>query len=223
MSPESVATEYGVLRADAVHEIEIKRSRFICYLYRVETVDAARDAIELVRLEHRMARHHCTAHILGPDRHERRSNDDGEPSGTAGAPMLDALSRFTRPGRDQPDVSDVVAVVVRYFGGVLLGAGGLVHAYSDSVSQALHNASFTTRARMRNFILPAPHTDAGRWENELRAEGVTVLGTEYEARGALIKLAIGDQLDEVSGLHRRIAALTSGTRQLEDLGVSWVG
>nr|WP_225751183.1 YigZ family protein [Pseudoclavibacter sp. Marseille-Q3772] len=214
---------YGVLTRDYCHEIEIKRSRFICYLSRVESTAQARDAIAQVRAEHRTARHHCTAHVIGPDRMERRSNDDGEPSGTAGMPMLDALTKFQRPGADTPDCSDLVAVVVRYFGGVLLGAGGLVHAYSDAVSQALQRAQFHTRRRMHRFSLPAPHADAGRWENELRAENVTVLETQYELETARIQLAIVDEPAQHARLHERIAALTAGSATLEDAGVAWVG
>lgn len=221
--PDSIHTTYGVLAGDSEHELVVKRSRFICYLRRVESVEEARDATELVKLEHRMARHHCTAHVIGPDRNERRSNDDGEPSGTAGMPMLDALTRFRRPGTDVADCSDIVAIVVRYFGGVLLGAGGLVHAYSDAVSQALEQATFRSRQRMRHFILDAPHADAGRWENELRAEGITVLGTDYESRGARIRLAIADEPETSTALEQRIASLTAGARVLEDAGVNWVG
>lgn len=216
------ATRYGVLHTDVEHEIEVKRSRFITYLSRVETDTDARDFVSLIRSEHRLARHHCTAFVLGADRMIRRSNDDGEPSGTAGVPMLDALTLFTRVGEAGPDLSDVIAVVVRYFGGVLLGAGGLVRAYSDSVSQALNVAKFRTRQRMRLFTLAAPHGDAGRWENELRAANVEVLGTDYAAANAELRLAVTDEAESISQLNQRIAALTQGQSAMSDAGVSWV-
>lgn len=220
--PQSI-TAYGVLSRDISHEIEIKRSRFLCYLSRVASVDEAREFVELVRAEHRTARHHCTAHVLGPARMERHSNDDGEPSGTAGVPMLDALTRFQRPGTTAPDCSDIVAVVVRYFGGVLLGAGGLVHAYSDAVSETLHRASFHTRERMRHFSLAASHTDAGRWEHELRAAGVNIRGTDYESAGAKIQLAVSDTPQRITRLHEQIATLTAGVAQAVDTGTHWLG
>ena len=101
-----------------------------------------------LRKEFHDARHHCSAFVLGPDRAVQRSNDDGEPSGTAGMPMLDALlKRETAPG--VTDLSDVTAVVVRYFGGILLGAGGLVRAYSESVTAALDRAPLAQRRRLR--------------------------------------------------------------------------
>ena len=221
-SIESRATRYGVLVRDVEHEIEIKRSRFICYLARVEDEPAARDAIELVRAEHRLARHHCTAFVLGPDRMQQRSNDDGEPSGTAGVPMLESLTLFTRPGEPGPDLSDTIAIVVRYFGGVLLGAGGLVRAYSDAVSEALAQAAFATRQRMRVLALPAAHGEAGRWENELRAASVEVLGTDYEADAARIRLAVVDEPGARADLERRLAALTQGAAAPTDLGTTWV-
>lgn len=222
MADVSRSTRYGVLADEIVHEIEIKRSRFIAYLFRVEDEDAARAGVDLVRAEHRLARHHCTAFVIGPDRMQQRSNDDGEPSGTAGVPMLDALTLFTRPGERGPDLSDVGAVVVRYFGGVLLGAGGLVRAYSDAVSQALARASFATRQRMRLLAVDAPHAQAGRWENELRTAGVDVLGTDYGTGAARLRLAILDDAAARGELEARIAAITQGTGRLADLGTDWV-
>ncbi|MDF2048916.1 YigZ family protein, partial [Arthrobacter sp. Cr_A7] len=123
---DSRTTAYTTLAAgpDVRHELEIKRSRFITVLRRAGTEDDARDLVASLRREFHDARHHCSAFIIGPDRDVQRSSDDGEPSGTAGIPMLEALAkRETMPG--VADLSDVSAVVVRYFGGVLLGAGGL--------------------------------------------------------------------------------------------------
>lgn len=222
MSELSRATRYGVLLRDTEHEIEIKRSRFICYLIRVEHEADARDGVDLVRAEHRLARHHCTAFVLGADRMQQRSNDDGEPSGTAGAPMLDALTRFVRPGEAEADLSDVLAVVVRYFGGVLLGAGGLVRAYSESVSEALHRARYATRQRMRVVRVPLPHAEAGRLEHEFRHAGLEVLGTDYASEVAWLRIAIVDEPDARAALDTRIAALTQGEAVAVDEGADWI-
>ena len=139
MDNDSVATAYTTVDGDFAAELEIKRSRFITYLRRVDSEAAARALVAELRKKHFDARHHCSAFILGPDRTAMRSNDDGEPSGTAGIPMLDALAK-RETGSGKTDLSDIVAVVVRYFGGILLGAGGLVRAYSESVSTALDAA-----------------------------------------------------------------------------------
>uniref|UniRef100_UPI0039EEFE92 IMPACT family protein n=1 Tax=Sinomonas sp. G460-2 TaxID=3393464 RepID=UPI0039EEFE92 len=129
----SHALRYSTIDGEHRHELEIKRSRFITVLRRAETEDEARALVAELRREFHDARHHCSAFVLGPDRTAQRSNDDGEPSGTAGIPMLEALLKgATLDGA--ADLSDVAAVVVRYFGGILLGAGGLVRAYSESVS-----------------------------------------------------------------------------------------
>ena len=109
-------------------EIEIKRSRFITWIGRADDGGEARDLIAMAKSEYPDARHHCSAYIHevpGANRVER-SSDDGEPSGTAGRPMLDVLVGS--------GLTDVAAVVIRYFGGVKLGTGGLVRAYSDAVS-----------------------------------------------------------------------------------------
>lgn len=194
-------------------EIEIKRSRFICRLERVESEEAARSVIDRVRREHRGARHHCSAFIVGPSdasAQVRRSNDDGEPSGTAGAPMLDTLAGA--------ELVDVVAVVTRYFGGVLLGTGGLARAYSDAVAAAIAEAKdgLVARERRALFRLSLDHGDAGRVESELRARGVAVLGVDYGQRADL-RLAARD-----GGLAAIVAAVTSGAGALEPLGHEWI-
>ncbi|NKX49016.1 YigZ family protein [Arthrobacter deserti] len=214
-------TSYTTIDGEHRHELEIKRSRFITVLRRVETEDEVRALVAGLRREFHDARHHCSAFVLGPDRAVQRSSDDGEPSGTAGIPMLEALTkRETAPG--VADLSDIAAVVVRYFGGVLLGAGGLVRAYSDSVSQAGAGARPVTRRRMRLLAVPAPHAAAGRLENELRSAGITVLGTSYEARGALINVALADRPDVLESFRGQLAALTAGGPGPEPLGTEWV-
>ena len=109
-----MADRYLAVALEGVHEIEIKRSRFVCAVAPVTSEDAAREAIAARRKAGPAARHHCHAFVLGPDGRTQRSSDDGEPAGTAGTPMLEVLRRR--------ELTDTVAVVTRYFGGVLLGA-----------------------------------------------------------------------------------------------------
>ncbi|GGA56916.1 hypothetical protein GCM10011490_03500 [Pseudoclavibacter endophyticus] len=166
--------------------------------------------------------------MLGADRRVRRSSDDGEPAGTAGTPMLDALvQRDTGVGRGADDaggadLSDVVAIVIRYFGGVLLGAGGLVRAYSEAVTSALDRATFVARERRRILALDAPHADAGRWEHELRTAGIVLLDGEYGAAGVRLRLAVPDIESALGEVEARVAALTQGATALERLGEEWV-
>ncbi|GEP27850.1 DUF1949 domain-containing protein [Cryobacterium levicorallinum] len=197
-------------------EIEVKRSRFLCRLVRTETEDGAHAAVDEARSEHWKARHHCSALVLGPGGAPdqiRRSNDDGEPSGTAGRPILEALA-----GRG---FVDCVAVVTRYFGGTLLGAGGLVRAYSEAVLTTIDSAHsrglVVGRDRRELFTLALSHADAGRIEAELRQRGVLVLGTDY-GREAVLRLAD----DDPERLAAVVAGVTAGSAELESVGHEWV-
>ncbi|GAB4098858.1 YigZ family protein [Sinomonas halotolerans] len=221
MTETSQASRYTTIDGEHRHELEVRRSRFITVLRRAETEDAARALVAGLRREFHDARHHCSAFVLGPDRTTQRSSDDGEPAGTAGIPMLEALlRRETHDGA--ADLSDITAVVVRYFGGILLGAGGLVRAYSDSVSSALDTAKLVRRQRLRVFGIDADHAHAGRLENELRASGTEVLGTQYGARTATLRVAVEDTDAAVADFSQRLAGLTSGRGAAVGLGTAWV-
>lgn len=204
-------TAYLTVARPAVAEVEVKRSRFLCRIEPVTTEEQARAVVEEERKRYWDARHHCSAFVLGPAADVQRSNDDGEPSGTAGAPMLEVLR-----GRE---VSDVVAVVTRWFGGVLLGAGGLVRAYSDAVRAGLDEAGVRQRRLLNMYDVDVPHADAGKLENGLRAHDVAVLGVDYGAR-ARMHLAV--PAAEAEALPRLLAELTGGTLEPEPCGTGWV-
>lgn len=202
------------------HEEEVRRSRFLAYLARTTTEDEARAVVAALRRRHHDARHVCSAWILGPDRDRMRSNDDGEPAGTAGVPMLQALAlRETAPGR--ADLTDVTAVVVRYFGGVKLGAGGLVRAYSDAVSRALDAAPLVTRRRRALFAVAAPHGDAGRWAHELELAGAQVAAIRWDGPEAVVEVGVKDTPHAVHGVHAALARITSGLGREEQAGHAW--
>jgi len=122
--------ETVTLASPSYGEYEEKRSRFLCTLLPITNAAEAEKAVEEERKKHYEARHHCWAYLLSDG--SKRCSDDGEPQGTAGLPILDAL--------EKSGITDAVAVVTRYFGGVLLGAGGLVHAYSKATGDALSKA-----------------------------------------------------------------------------------
>ncbi|MCH6470507.1 IMPACT family protein [Sinomonas terrae] len=220
-STASHAFRYSTVDGEHRHELEIKRSRFITVLRRAETEEAARSLVAELRREFHDARHHCSAFVLGPDRMTQRSNDDGEPSGTAGAPMLEALLKGSAVD-GEADLSDVAAVVVRYFGGILLGAGGLVRAYSESVSRALATAPLIWRERLRLMSVEAPHGSAGRLENDLRAFGISVVGTDDGPTATSLRLAIEDAERAGAAFQERLATLTGGGCVAVDLETSWV-
>ncbi|MFF1383421.1 IMPACT family protein [Arthrobacter sp. NPDC058288] len=220
---QSRAAAYTSLAAgpDFRHELEIKRSRFITVIGRTGDEDGARALVAGLRKEFHDARHHCSAFVLGPDRDIQRSSDDGEPSGTAGIPMLEALiRRKTAPG--VTDLSDVCAVVVRYFGGILLGAGGLVRTYSESVSSALDLAPLVRRSRLRICSVEVPHSAAGRLENDLRAAGYVMAETTYGASTTVLRLALADHADELERAAERLASMTAGSAVLRPGDTEWI-
>jgi uncharacterized YigZ family protein len=207
------ASSYLTLAGSGSAEIEVKRSRFLTTLERVEDEASARAVVERLRRQHWDARHHCSAFVLGPPGPGRveRSADDGEPAGTAGAPMLEVLRGH--------GVGDVVAVVTRWFGGTLLGAGGLVRAYGDAVRAGLDLTGTLRRDLVRELALEVDHADAGRVESELRSRGTMVLDTSYAAR---VVLLLGAPPADEDRLHALVAELTGGTARAVPRGERWV-
>lgn len=204
-------TSYRTIARDGEVELEAKRSRFRCTLERVEDEGSARAVVERLRKQHWDARHHCSAFVLGPDAGVARSSDDGEPSGTAGAPMLEVLTGH--------EVSDVVAVVTRWFGGVLLGTGGLVRAYGDAVRAGLDEVGVLRRELVVEHALTVSHVEAGRVDNELRSRGVHVVDADYAAE---VTLTLGVPAAEVAALGPLVAELTAGSGRLREVGSRWV-
>lgn len=184
------------------NEIEIQRSRFITTLAYTPTEAAARQLITAVREEYPDARHNCSAFVVKPEGLNEigHSNDDGEPSGTAGMPMLDVLLRN--------QLVNVTAVVTRYFGGILLGAGGLVRAYSTSVSEALALAQLVELKTMTQWVLPCPHATAGRVEADLRSRGIEITGLEYDEYARILCAIPPEKVEEFQAL---VGSITTGT------------
>ena len=190
-------------------EFEIKRSRFLGFAARASTEEQARQFLDDIRHAHREARHVCHAIVLGAARETQRSSDDGEPSGTAGAPILKAITaRQIAHGRT--DLSDVVVAVVRYFGGIKLGAGGLMQAYSDAAVAVLDAAVFVTRQRMRLITTALPIAEAARVETRLRATGALVHSVDYHADNVTLTIAVPDDPERLNKTKANLAALTSG-------------
>ncbi|WP_282938059.1 IMPACT family protein [Corynebacterium auriscanis] len=201
------AAHSGDVAAQA--EIEIKRSQFIGLAARTPTEEAARDFIAHIRSQYPDGRHHCSAYIIHQEGAQpvERSSDDGEPSGTAGKPMLEVLR----------GIEDITVVVVRYFGGVLLGTGGLVRAYQDGTRRALGELSLVRRRQRQLFRFQLGHADAGRVEADIRAAGFDVKDVEY---GTEVTMSVAS--DDGDGLASRVAALTGGQVEVEHLGSVWV-
>lgn len=201
---------YRTVAAHGWAEIEVERSRFRCDLTRVEDEAAARSVLEATRRTYWDARHHCSAFVLGADGSVQRSNDDGEPAGTAGSPMLEVLKGA--------GLSDVIAVTTRWFGGVLLGTGGLARAYAGSVRAAIEETRLVERVPMRLCEVTVDLAAVGRLEHELRARGTQVLGVEY-TDVATMRVAVPPRALAV--VEESVQELTGGEAALVDAGTHW--
>ncbi|WP_335935455.1 YigZ family protein [Streptomyces sp. PTD5-9] len=196
--------QYRTVARAGVHETEINRSRFICALAPAATEQEAQDFVARVRADHPAATHNCYAYVIGADASVQKASDDGEPGGTAGVPMLQMLTRR--------EMRYVVAVVTRYYGGVKLGAGGLIRAYGGVVGEALDELGTLTRQRFRLATVTVGHQRAGKLENDLRATGRSVREVRY---GEAVDIEIGLPDSDVESFRGWLADVTAGEARLE--------
>ncbi|WP_434587868.1 YigZ family protein [Streptomyces sp. A5-4] len=196
--------QYRTVAHPGTHEAEINRSRFLCSLAPAATEREAQDFVARVRKEHPTASHNCFAYVIGADASVQKASDDGEPGGTAGVPMLQMLMRR--------EIRYTVAVVTRYFGGVKLGAGGLIRAYGGVVGEALDALGTLTRQRFRLATVTVDHQRAGRLENDLRTTGRAVRDVRY---GAAVTIEVGLPEADVAPFRAWLADATAGTALFE--------
>lgn len=196
--------EYRVLLKESTGEIEEKKSRFICALRPVHSEQEAAAFIEEVKKKYWDARHNCSAFVIGSRQELTRCSDDGEPGGTAGRPMLEVLLG--------EGLCDVAAVVTRYFGGTLLGTGGLVRAYSGAVKEALSHAE---TGRMRYGIKLKIETDynsVGKIQHLLGKRGIMPEAGYGEAVCFIVTVSAG----EAEALQKEITEVTNGKAALSE-------
>lgn len=153
---------------DVTNTIEIKKSKFITYLHRTNDEQEAKEFLKQIKKSHPQARHYCTAMIIG---NIVRSNDDGEPSQTAGHPMLDVLLHN--------HMEDIFVVVVRYFGGIKLGTGGLVRAYSSSVKEALDKATKSETKLLEEYTITFDYDLIGKLDAYFRTHQIEITLKDY--------------------------------------------
>ena len=190
-------SDFRVPCGAAETEFTEKRSRFIGHLLPVETEEQAREFIAQMKKKYYDARHNCWCYLIGSD--ILRYGDDGEPQGTAGQPMLNVFRR--------ENVTNVVCVVTRYFGGILLGAGGLTRAYSRSARDALAAAGVAEMGLWATADIPCPYPLFERVRGEVTALGGTVDNADY---GADIRLAVSLPAEQAAALQVRLTELSAG-------------
>ncbi|MEC1757678.1 YigZ family protein [Schinkia azotoformans] len=159
--------QYYTVKNAGEHEIVIEKSKFVAQITRATTEEAAQAFIQEIKKKHWDATHNCSAYLIGEHNQIQKANDDGEPSGTAGVPMLEVLKKR--------DLKDTVVVVTRYFGGIKLGAGGLIRAYGKAVSEGLNAIGVVERRLMRVIHTKVDYTWLGKIENELRSHPSFIL------------------------------------------------
>ncbi|MFE4140616.1 YigZ family protein [Peribacillus sp. YIM B13472] len=164
-------TQYLTVAGRGEHEIVIEKSRFISHIARVETEDAAQAFIQEIKKKHKDATHNCSAYMIGEQDQIQKALDDGEPSGTAGVPILEVLKK--------KELKDTAVVVTRYFGGIKLGAGGLIRAYSKATSEGINTTGVVVRKLMRVISTTVDYTWLGKLENELRSSIYQIKEIQY--------------------------------------------
>ncbi|OIK11439.1 YigZ family protein [Bacillus sp. MUM 13] len=163
--------QYLTVKGQGENEIVIERSRFIASIARTETEEEALAFIQEIKKKHRDATHNCSAYMIGEQNLIQKANDDGEPSGTAGVPILEVLKK--------KNLKDTTVVVTRYFGGIKLGAGGLIRAYSNSTSEGIEAIGVVERKLTAVMHTKLEYTWLGKVENELRSSPFPIKEIEY--------------------------------------------
>ena len=163
--------EYRTIKEDGQVQEEIKKSRFICHAKRVYSEEEARDFITAIKKEHYKATHNCSAFIVGERSEIKRTSDDGEPSGTAGVPMLGVLENH--------NLTNVCVVVTRYFGGIKLGAGGLIRAYAGSVALAVKEIGIIEIKEQAGIQIHMTYAQYQEYGNFLKEHNLIELETNF--------------------------------------------
>lgn len=162
---------YLTIKDTETHEIVIKKSQFICNVARTTTKEEAETFIEKIKTLHRQATHNCFAYVIGPNNQIKRQSDNGEPSGTAGVPILDVLEKM--------QLHDTTVVVTRYFGGIKLGTGGLIRAYSKAASEAIRHTGIVKKVLQRELNLSLNYPNLGKLQNFLENKQIPITDTIY--------------------------------------------
>ena len=198
--------EYLALVEAGQDEIIEKKSRFIGYAVPAESEEEALAAVEKIKKKHYDARHNCSAFVIGSKGELTRSSDDGEPSGTAGRPMLEVL---TGSG-----IRNIAAVVTRYFGGVLLGTGGLVRAYSGAVKMALEQCETITRRYGVQMLIKTDYNGVGKIQYLLGSKDVVIQDSVYAAD---VQMTVLVPIEEYDRLCKELVEATNGRVGLEEV------
>ncbi|MGN1326702.1 MAG: IMPACT family protein, partial [Clostridia bacterium] len=167
-----VDEEFVTIEGHSVAEIVEKKSRFIANAYNIESKEEAEEKIKLLKKKYYDAKHNCFAFsVLEEGREFQKCSDDGEPSGTAGAPILNVIKK--------QNLNNILIVVTRYFGGILLGAGGLTRAYSTAAINAIEKGNLIKKEKGLEVIVELPYTENSKFQYYCEKNNIKVIKTEY--------------------------------------------
>lgn len=204
-------SEYLTVKGTAIHEIIIDKSRFIAHISRTETEEEAQAFIASIKKLHKDATHNCSAYLIGERDQIQKALDDGEPSGTAGVPILEVIRK--------KGLKDTTVVVTRYFGGIKLGAGGLIRAYSRSASEGINTAGIVERTLMKVLNVQIEYHWLGKLENELRASTYLIKDIQYLEKVSILTYVKEDLVEPFSNW---ITELTNGQAELSETDTQYL-
>ena len=195
---------YRTVKSYGESEIIIQKSRFITYVNRAETEKEAQDFIQTIKQNHRDATHNCSAYIIGEHDQIQKANDDGEPSGTAGFPMLEVLKK--------QGLKDTVVVVTRYFGGIKLGGGGLIRAYGKATTEGIDAAKVVERKLHHLIKISIDYTWLGKVENEVRNSEYPLKEINY---AELVEVFVYSEVENQTKFAEWITEITNGQAKID--------
>ncbi|MBC1708054.1 YigZ family protein [Listeria welshimeri] len=196
---------YLTIQSDGKHEIIIEKSRFICHIMRVTTESEAQTFIQTIKKEHRDATHNCSAYIIGENDQFQKAHDDGEPSGTAGVPMLEVLKK--------KKLKNIAVVVTRYFGGTKLGAGGLVRAYGSAVSETIQTIGIVECTLATIIKCSFAYSLVGKIENALEQKNYQINDKEFTDK---VVLHVFVDNDDIPHFRKWITEMANGQLELTE-------
>ncbi len=191
--------DYKTVKSFGMTEIVISKSRFIAHVNRAESEEEAIEFIESIKKQHSSATHNCSCYMIGEHDQIQKANDDGEPSGTAGVPMLEVLKK--------QGLKDTVVVVTRYFGGIKLGGGGLIRAYGKATTEGIDAAQVVERKLHHVMKISIDYTWLGKVENEIRNSSYTLNEIQY-AEG--VEVLVDVLKEEEENFTNWVTELTNG-------------
>ena len=202
---------YRTVQGYGQAEVEINKSRFIAYVNRAESEEEAIAFLERIRKQHWDATHNCAAYIVGENEEHQKANDDGEPSGTAGRPILEVIKRSA--------LTDTIIIVTRYFGGIKLGTGGLIRAYGKSAVVGLEAAGIVERQLHTRMTATIDYSLLGVVENQLRNHHYVIIDKHFANKVTLVSL---EHWGQESLFETRLADWTSGQAIVEQHGQEYM-